>query len=95
MFSWSWRCTSESWKQIISDLTGIAVVESKGSEFAAKGSVMGLGVTLNLFDSFKAAVEKMCHSVEIYQPNIKNKSIYNKYYTLFLNMNHCFMNISK
>lgn len=86
---------SKAWKQIISDVTKLTVVESKGSEFAAKGAVMGLAVTLGIFESFKDASLNMCHAVEMYQPNQENAKEYDKFFELYYELRNNFKDMWK
>ena len=77
---------SKAWKQIIADVTNLTVVVSEGTEFAAKGSVMGMAVELGVYATVEDAALKMCHANEIYQPIPENVAAYEPFYQLYLSM---------
>jgi sugar (pentulose or hexulose) kinase len=77
---------SQPWKQIIADVTNVPVIESEGTEFAAKGAVMGLAMELGLFEDIEDAAIAMCHSKQIFYPNEKHAEIYAKFYELYYDM---------
>lgn len=74
---------SKAWKQIIADITGLTIVVLEGTEFAAKGSVMGMAVTLGLYETFEDATRSMTHANEVYHPINENAVIYNEFYGLY------------
>lgn len=74
---------SPVWAQIISDVTGRVVKIAEGSEFAAKGAVIMLGVTLGVYDSYEDAIEKTFRSRATYNPNEENTKIYEEFYKLY------------
>jgi xylulokinase len=74
---------SKAWKQIIADITGLTIVVLEGTEFAAKGSVMGMAVTLGLYETFEDATRSMTHANEVYHPINESVVIYNEFYGLY------------
>lgn len=77
---------SEPWKQIIADVTNLPVIESDGTEFAAKGAVMGMAVHLGIFGDIEDASIAMCHSKQTFYPNKENAKVYDKFYDLYYEM---------
>lgn len=84
---------SPVWAQIISDVTNRTVEVSEGNEFAAKGVVMMLGITLGIYDDFEDAKRKTCRSKASYKPNDKNAGVYGKYYELYKSARLMFENV--
>ena len=77
---------SKAWVQIIADVINREVRVSDGKEFAEKGAVILLAVTLGIYKDFNEAVAAMCRVKEVYQPNPKNAEIYRQFYELYKNM---------
>lgn len=75
---------SRAWKQIIANVTHLPVIDLDGSEFAAKGVVMGLAVTLGIFENYEDAAIGMTHANKIYQPEQKMAEEYDAFYELYL-----------
>lgn len=84
---------SKAWKQIIADVTNLTVVVLEGTEFAAKGSVMGMAVELGVYQTIEDAAREMCHANEMYQPIPKNVSSYEAFYDLYLSMRLSFTSL--
>jgi xylulokinase len=74
---------SETWARIIADVTNRQVIVSDGNEFAAKGAIMMLGVSLGLYQDYEDAVRKTCRPKAIYQPNPENVEHYNKFFEFY------------
>jgi xylulokinase len=86
---------STPWKQIIADVTNVPVIESAGTEFAAKGAVMGMAVELGLFKDIRDAALAMCHSKQTFHPNEENAKVYDKFYDLYYDMRTEFTSLWK
>ena len=77
---------SKAWKQIIADVTNLTVIVLEGTEFAAKGSVMGMAVELGIYETIEDAAREMCHANEMYHPIAENVVSYEAFYELYLTM---------
>ncbi|WP_228100831.1 FGGY-family carbohydrate kinase [Paenibacillus donghaensis] len=73
---------SKAWSQIIADVTNKEVKVSEGKEFAAKGAVMMLAVTLGIYKNYNEAAAAMCRAKATYKPIKENANVYN-YFSQF------------
>jgi len=74
---------SKAWVQMIADVTNREVKVSEGEEFAAKGAVIMLAVTLGIYKDYNEAVSSMCRSKATYTPIKENVNVYNHYSKLY------------
>lgn len=73
------------WMQIISDIINIAIKRSYHDSGASIGSAMLAGIGVEVFDSFKQAVEIVCRYDHDFIPVKKRSETYNKYYWQYKN----------
>ena len=71
------------WCQIRADVLGVTVETVDCEESCAQGSAMIAGVGVGVYSSYKDAARKTCKVGCRYDPNIKNKEIYDKNYRAF------------
>jgi len=74
---------SEIWCQIITDVMGIPITISKGTEFGARGAAMNLAVSLDIFKDYESAVSEMVSTLKIYETIEENHLKYQKLYQLY------------
>jgi len=68
----------ELWCQTLADVTGCRVKVPKVTEATALGTAMAAGVGAGVYDSIQSAAKKLVSWDREYQPNIKNKKIYDE-----------------
>ncbi|QSZ41430.1 autoinducer-2 kinase [Sulfurimonas aquatica] len=66
------------WSQILADVTGYRVKIPKVTEATALGAAMAAGVGSGIYDSLEDAAEKLVVWDKTYEPNLKNKKIYDE-----------------
>lgn len=77
---------SNTWCQILSDVTGKKVITVNTLEASTFGDAIIAGVGVGLFNSFEEAIEKVIKVKKIYEPIEKNNKLYTELYDLFLNI---------
>ncbi|HSO85411.1 MAG TPA: FGGY-family carbohydrate kinase [Draconibacterium sp.] len=79
---------NQHWMQTIADITGRTVTTTNHPTMAgAIGAAMCAFVGLGVFDSF-SAVNKMVQPAAVFNPDVKNKSIYDELYSNYKDIYH-------
>ena len=68
----------ELWCQTLADVTGYIVKIPKVTEATALGTAIAAGVGAGVYDSLESAAKKLVSWDREYQPNMKNKKIYDE-----------------
>ncbi|TKI68920.1 autoinducer-2 kinase [Sulfurimonas crateris] len=66
------------WPQIVADVTGCRVKIPKVTEATALGAAMAAGVGVGVYESMADAAKKLVLWDRVYEPNLKNKKIYDE-----------------
>lgn len=74
---------SKIWVQIFADVLQLPIEVSAARELGTLGSAMCVGVAAGDYDDLKVAADKMAHVAYTCMPNVKNKDIYQKKYTIY------------
>jgi xylulokinase len=73
---------SPLWRQILSDMLGIALVSPENSDSSFGAAMLG-GIAAGFFSSCDEAVETCCRFSSVTEPNPENHRIYEEHYALF------------
>jgi len=71
---------SRSAMQLTADIFGLPTAKSHIYETSGLGAAIDTAVGLGLHSDFEAAIKAMTHVGEVFEPNMKNHSIYNELY---------------
>ena len=71
---------SRSVMQLTADIFGLPTAKSHIYETSGLGAAIDAAVGLGLHSDFEAAIKAMTHVGEVFEPNMKNHSIYNELY---------------
>ena len=71
------------WCQIRADVLGVAVETVDCEEACAKGAAMIAGVGMGIYSSYRESAKKSCKVGSRYEPNFKNKEIYDRNYRVY------------
>ncbi|MGE4397637.1 MAG: FGGY-family carbohydrate kinase, partial [Sulfurimonas sp.] len=66
------------WPQIVADVTGCVIKIPKVTEATALGAAMAAGVGAGVYESMVDAAKKLVLWERVYEPNLKNKKIYDE-----------------
>ncbi|MCL6088275.1 MAG: FGGY family carbohydrate kinase [Actinobacteria bacterium] len=75
---------SETWCQVVSDVTNRKVITVNVPEAATLGNAVLAGVGVGIYKSFEEAIDKIIRVRKIYHPNENNHKIYTELYPLFI-----------
>jgi len=76
---------SRTWRQIITDITGIPQIYSKRHLGAPFGDAFLAGIGVRIFKSYEC-IKNFLGETEITSPNLSNYDLYGKYYRLYLEL---------
>ena len=77
---------SPIWIQLFADILQVPIEVTKTKELGAMGAAIVAGVSVELFSSIQEATDQMVNVVEIYQPAVNKKRIYDTKYHLYRNL---------
>jgi sugar (pentulose or hexulose) kinase len=66
--------------QLTADIFGLPTAKSHIYENSGLGAAIDVAVGLGLHNNFETAIKAMTHTGEVFEPNMKNYSIYNELY---------------
>jgi len=76
---------SRTWRQIITDITGLPQIYSRRRLGAPFGDAYLAGIGVGIFKNFEY-IKNFLGEIEITTPNFDNYNLYNKYYNLYLEL---------
>ena len=71
------------WCQIRANVLGVTVETVDCVEACAQGAAMIAGVGIGVYSSYEEAARKTCRVGNRYEPNIKNKEVYDRNYRVY------------
>lgn len=71
------------WCQIQADMYGKTCTTLDIEEATTLGAAILAALGAGLFENVEEAVDKMLHKKDIYEPNMKNHELYNKYFQIY------------
>lgn len=74
------------WTQIKSDVTGKPILVPSSDTATTLGAAILAGVGIGAYDSFEDAVERTVIIRRLHQPDFHNREIYNKNYSIYLQL---------
>jgi xylulokinase len=74
------------WTQIKADITGKPIHVSLSDHATTLGAAILGGVGIGIYSSFHEAVQKTVHIQRTYIPNPDNYSVYQKYFSLYIEL---------
>jgi xylulokinase len=86
---------SSFWLQLKADVTGKRVVVPEITEASSAGAAMLAGLGARIYGSVNEAVSKFYRESKTYQPNLKNKEVYDRLYSIYVKLCPTVKNIYK
>ncbi|MEM4446929.1 MAG: FGGY family carbohydrate kinase [Nitrososphaerota archaeon] len=77
---------SKLWRQIQADITGKRVVAPHVEEAGALGAAILASIGVKLFPTLEKAVESMVKLVEVREPRLENKKVYDEMHPVFMKL---------
>lgn len=80
---------SPVWCQMLSDILGIPIEIMDCTELGALGAAMCAGIAAGQYKDYQEAASHMCHTAQVYQPDLTRTDIYKQKYLQYQKAVHC------
>jgi sugar (pentulose or hexulose) kinase len=74
---------SAFWCQMFADVLGTKIMTVNGEELGAKGAIMNNAVVQGIYADYSEAASKMVAVNKVYEPDMKNREEYLKFFALY------------
>ena len=77
---------SQTWSQILADVTGARMIVASGDQFGALGAAMVAGVGVGIYADYASAVEHCVRVERVHEPDPDRQALYDQRFRLYLDL---------
>ncbi len=78
--------SSQTWSQILADVTGARMIEAAGSQFGALGAAIVAGIGVGLYQDYETAVERCVRVQRTHEPDPERQARYDERFALYTDL---------